>query len=299
MAAFQWDLHDIVDTNRYPIHDIDSELMQQVLKVCHDKLKDDGSCVIPGFIKNSIIKKMCAEVSNLSDPYTRDIPILAFQNRMHGRSAPAGCSDFHPYKKTWPQKVHAVAYDQIPSTCMLMQVYKSELVKKFLAKIVQLPVLYEYQDEFQALNVMYMPEGGARAWHYDGSDFVVTLSLQKADGGGEFEFAPFIRGFGPINEHQQVEDEHLNDIEALWNGTYTGRVHHLVASPGDLVVFNGMRSLHHVKTVKGFTTRINAVMSYDTKAPEKQVYGREATNVSLYGDRVKKIYEDRKKTEQH
>ena len=37
-------------------------------------------------------------------------------------------------------------------------------------------------------------DGCARAWHYDGSDAVVTLMLQKADEGGEFEFAPFIRG---------------------------------------------------------------------------------------------------------
>jgi hypothetical protein len=175
-----------------------------------------------------------------------------------------------------------------------MQVYKSQAVTYFLASIVNLPRLYEFKDEFQALNVMYMYDGGQRNWHYDGSDFVVTLSLQKADEGGSFEFAPFIRGYQPINQHQQVEDEHLDDIEALWNGTYTGTVKKLKASPGDLVVFNGMRSLHHVTPVKGNTTRINAVMSYDTKPPELQVYGDERTNEILYGDRVKEIYAKRK-----
>ena len=33
----------------------------------------------------------------------------------------------------------------------------------------------------QALNIMYIQDGGSRAWHYDGSDYVVTLMLQVRD----------------------------------------------------------------------------------------------------------------------
>eukprot|EP00122_Pirum_gemmata_P003132 Pgem_evm1s2833 len=56
---------------------------------------------------------------------------------------------------------------------------------------------------------MYMNDFSARAWHYDNTDFVITLLLQQAKEGGEFEFAPFIRGLGLQNMIQL----HLRNIE--------------------------------------------------------------------------------------
>lgn len=50
----------------------------------------------------------------------------------------------------------------------------------------------------------YMKDGGSRAWHYDGSDFVVTLMLQPSLAGGEFEWAPFIRGENGEENYDQV-----------------------------------------------------------------------------------------------
>ena len=35
-------------------------------------------------------------------------------------------------------------------------------------------------------------------------------------------------------------------------------------------------------------------MSYSTKPPQEQVCGLEATNIALYGDRVRRIYEQRR-----
>lgn len=301
MAAFDQNLSSVVDTIKYPIHDMGCSAMQEVLKNCHDRLQLDGSCVIPGFIRKDVINSMCAEVNNLPGGFMRDKSITAFQNRLTNRST-EGLDDNHPFKRLWPQKVVAVANDIIPTESMLNQVYTSSAVKRFLAKIVEKDNIYAYADEFQALNVMYMPEGGERTWHYDGSDFVVTLSLQKAEEGGRFEFAPFIRGpddgSNPINELQQCEDEHVDDIIALWDGTYKREVKNLLASPGDLVVFNGMRSLHHVTPVKGKTIRINAVLSYSTLPVEEQVCGNEEVNVKLYGDRVKRIYEQRRTASQ-
>ena len=67
----------------------------------------------------------------------------------------------------------------------------------------------------------------------------------------------------------------------------------LRASAGDLIIFNGQRSLHRVTAVKGAVKRIIAVLSYDTRpAPEQQV-GSQSMNISLYGDRVADIYKQR------
>ena len=43
--------------------------------------------------------------------------------------------------------------------------------------------VYQFADPWQCLNVMYQRDAGQRSWHFDGSDFVVTLKLQNADEG--------------------------------------------------------------------------------------------------------------------
>ena len=59
------------------------------------------------------------------------------------------------------------------------RVYDSNLVMKFLAAATSKEVMYQMADEFQNLNIMYMYDGCSRAWHYDGTDTVITLLLQK------------------------------------------------------------------------------------------------------------------------
>ena len=90
------------------------------------------------------------------------------------------------------------------------------------------------EDEFQAINIMYMYDGCSRAWHYDGTDTVITLLLQKADVGGEYEFAPFIRG-------EEKGDERFEDVARLFEGTYDGNIVKN-ADAGTLNLFNGIRS---------------------------------------------------------
>ena len=50
---------------------------------------------------------------------------------------------------------------------------------RFLAAATGKEVMYQMADEFQNLNIMYMYDGYSRAWHYDGTDTVITLLLQK------------------------------------------------------------------------------------------------------------------------
>ena len=138
------------------------------------------------------------------------------------------------------------------------------------------------EDEFQAINIMYMHDGCSRAWHYDGTDTVITLLLQKAAVGGEYEFAPFIRG-------EEKGDERFEDVAKLFEGTYDGNIVKN-ADAGTLNLFNGIRSLHRVRTVYGPTKRIVAVLSYDSKP---NIRGSYTKNVVLYGERVENIYKER------
>ena len=113
-------------------------------------------------------------------------------------------------------------------------------------------------------------EGNGFPWHFDTNNFTVTLALQNADAGGEFEYAPAIRKDG----------ENFHEVSRVLNGT-SDKVVSLRLEPGDLQLFRGRYSLHRVAPLFGKTPPYVAIFSYVEEpnmvgAPErtKQLYGR-------------------------
>ena len=64
---------------------------------------------------------------------------------------------------------------------------------EFLAAALGKPTLYRYADPLGALNVAVMTDGDQLWWHFDQTDFVVSIALRDADEGGDFEYVPLIR----------------------------------------------------------------------------------------------------------
>ena len=271
-----------INLSKYPIDNLNSKKGQALVAKCKTKMSTDGSLLLEGFIKRTAIEEMCAQVTGLathrrleiSQPLARD-PF--FDKTVLEQELPEN----HPALFQVPQDVYAVASDLVPPTSMLRQVYDSNVVMNFIAAVNGQDRIYQYGDEFQALNVMYIKSGGNRAWHYDGSDYVVTLMLQPSVEGGEFEYAPFIRG-------NKVGDENLPAVQKLFSGDWPTK--QTRCSAGALAVFNGRRSLHRVRTVYGNKNRIMSVLSY---AKTKGEQGTPEKNVTLYGSRIANIYRRR------
>lgn len=265
-----------VDLERYPIDDLTSERSKTLIKRCRDKLTEDGSLLLPGFIKSDAIEKMATQVTNLQSHNRCEIVTPYIFTAIPDDAGPT-----HPARKRIPQDVHAVAADQIPHDAMLMQIYDSSEVMAFLAAALGHKEIHQFDDEFQKINVMYMRDGGSRAWHFDGSDFVITLLLQASEQGGEIEYAPFIRG---------VDDEqNYDDVAKLFEGGFPTKVNR--AEAGTLQLFNGRRTMHRVRAVYGAKQRIQSVLSYDCLPGQRAA---DEKNVQLYGERVARILEARR-----
>ena len=188
-----------VDLDKYPILSLNKPEGMALVKRCREALDDDGSLCLERFIRPDVIHRMAAEVANLESFHRLQIvePYIFVK-------PPADAPADHASRHRIAQDVHAVAADLIPEETMLRKVYNSEEIMTFLAAVLRIPKLYHFADYMQKLNVMYMKDGGSRAWHYDGSDFVVTLLLQPSQFGGEFEWAPFIRGANGEEHYDKV-----------------------------------------------------------------------------------------------
>jgi hypothetical protein len=99
-----------------------------------------------------------------------------------------------------------------------------------------------------------MVDGDELQWHFDQTDFVVSLAIQAADQGGDFEVAPRIR---------TADDERYDRVAAVLAGD-RGEVVTLPMTAGTLLVFEGRYSLHRVSPVHGPVARHMGLLAYDT-----------------------------------
>jgi hypothetical protein len=116
-------------------------------------------------------------------------------------------------------------------------------------------------------------EGDELGWHFDQSEFSVTLMIQRAERGGDFEYVPLIR---------TPDDERYEDVREVLLGS-RDRVAQLATEPGTLAFFRGRYSMHRVPPIGGSTPRMNSVLTYSVEPGHKlnalaqqMYYGRTA-----------------------
>lgn len=276
----------IIDLERYPIHTKGSDEYGRLVAECKKKLNDYGSVDLTGFVRADVLTDMTAEVAGLPS-YNRLEVVRPYGTNIADDAAlrTVTADPRHPLNRQFAQDTHAVAADLIPKSSLIRQVYDYQSVTDFIADVLGKERLHHFGDEFQSINLMFMRDNNSRSWHYDGTDAVITLMLQHSNSGGEFEWAPFIRK----RADDGSLDENFSAVKKLFDGQY-GETMIKSAPAGTLNIFNGLRTMHRVRTVYGPKTRITAVLSYDTSPG---TCGSPQKNVCLYGERVKKIYQGR------
>jgi hypothetical protein len=241
---------DLVDVERYPILGRDSA--RDVVAVARAGLAELGAAELPGFVREDALGYLLADSQQLAP--------LAWRSGGVGTAylapPPDEVPDGHPRRWVGPYSTGAVAYDLFPASSPLRRLYEWDALKDFVEAVLDVGSLYRYADPCGALNLAVMTEGDELQWHYDMTDFVVSLAIRTAESGGDFEMVPRIRSAG---------DEHYPDVAAVLAGDRS-RVVTLEMTPGTLLIFAGRYSLHRVSPVVGGTDRWVGLLAYDTKA---------------------------------
>jgi hypothetical protein len=243
--------HDLVDRTRYPVDALASPDGRALVDVCRAQLAADGACELPGFSSAMATKQLAHEASALAP--------LAHHSRVEGTvyldlpddTAPRG----HPRRVVGPNAVGAVAYDMFPADSAIRALYEWPALRDLVAACLGVERVFPYADPLGALNLAVMRAGDELAWHFDQTDFVVSLALAPADDGGDFEFVPRIR---------RPDDEREDEVAAVLAGD-ARRTRRLPMTSGTLLLFEGRYSLHRVTPIVGETPRLVALLAYDTK----------------------------------
>lgn len=240
-----------VNLARHPITDPDSAAAVTLVDRCRDDLSRRGAYVLEGFLHQDAVATIRRELEGVLQhafykPKTHN-PYLA--------PADDSLASSHPRNREQLTNSATLAYDFIGADGLLESIYRWSPLRAFIARTLGYDELYPYADALAAVNVLVYPPGTQTGWHFDNAHFVVTLMLQQGQGGGVYEYAPFIRA---------PDEDNYKAIEAVLDGD-AGPVHTLEQGAGDLVVFQGRYTLHRVTEVEGDAPRLIAVLSYDVK----------------------------------
>jgi hypothetical protein len=247
-----WTATDLVDVDAYPFDDPADPRRAEVIAGARAGLEAIGAAELPGFLS-----------AGGQEAVRRDA--VAVEPRAHRHAGPAtaylGLPDMdqpegHPRRWLGPSAVDAVAWDLFDADSPIRWLYEHEPLMAFLGEIIGRGRLYRYADPLGGLNLASMRPGDELQWHFDQTDFVVSLAVRDADAGGDFEVAPRIR---------TADDERYDDVAAVLDGRDTSAVVTLGMHPGTLLVFEGRHSLHRVSPLAGTTTRLVALFGYDTR----------------------------------
>ena len=268
----------LVDLERYPIHDAEAPETQALFNTWADDFQRTGACNLRGFLTEEGARVLAAEAKTLqSVAYHRTWTVnFLFQNA----AEPCLPAD-HPARRFTTTGSSHLAGDQFDDKSLLRQLYEWDAITELVARIQGKQNLYRFADEFQAINVIGLGEGQHTIFHHDDNECTVTLLLQEPESGGEFVFAE--------NTRTQAGDLDLDAIHRVLDGDPVV-VKTLPRSAGTLTLFRGGCSMHGVTSVIGKNQRLTAIFTYDA---DPNRIGPAATNISVYGPRVKKILEQR------
>ena len=240
----------IIDLVHYPVLDTGGDAFRALVEDARFQLSSTGAVALSGFLNPTGIAALVADADALASRAHHSTGEGTAYLEFPDFSLP----DDHP-RLTWGHyAVGAVPYDLMPADSLLRQVYEWEPLSNLVEQILDRGPIYRYADPFGALNLAVMHEGDELQWHFDQTDFVVSVAVQTAGQGGYFEVVPRIR---------TAEDECYDDVSAALAGADEGVVT-LPMVPGTLMIFEGRYSLHRVSPVGSGLSRYVGLLAFDT-----------------------------------
>jgi len=241
----------LVDLDRYPITERSSDAYAAVVADARAELAATGAAELSGFLSPAGLDAALADaVAVEASAHRSEGPATAYLD-WPDLDQPEG----HPRRWLGTAAVGAVAWDLFPPTSPIRALYEWEPLRAFVEDVLDRGELFRYADPLGGLNLATMGAGDQLQWHFDQTDFVVSLAVRDADEGGDFEVVPRLR---------TAEDERYDAVGSVLDGD-TSDVVILPMTPGTLLVFEGRHSLHRVSPISGDTTRLVALFGYDTK----------------------------------
>ena len=148
------------------------------------KLEKDGILIFNSFIGTDGLKTLQDEANDLKKHSYRssseyNVYISEYDNTFSSDS---------PRNRIMSTSKKCIPNDLIPKDSILQRLYDSSFLKDFFCELLDKENLYPYEDSLSSININYYDKGDALGWHFDNSDYTITLLIKNCTKGGVYEF---------------------------------------------------------------------------------------------------------------
>ncbi|KAL7438288.1 hypothetical protein ACHAXM_006424 [Skeletonema potamos] len=254
-----------INYSKYPIdqfeHDDDgryNSLLQDSIK----QMNRDGFVSLPSFLLPEAVDALTSYILKLEED-----GVGFYSTESHNvfldTDVESGVSPLHPRRvqlnssKLIINASELLLSKEAPNLDELFMSQRSIL--DFISSVMQTK-LYPSTDPYGKFYANIFREGDGLNYHFDRSEYSISLILQPSEEGGEFQFLPNSRA---IIEGWDEMILNVDDIaEAVAAHSLELKRPNLAA--GDLYLFRGQNSLHRVSEItKG--KRINIILTFNTE----------------------------------
>ena len=257
---------DYIDLDRFPIHQ-SGPARDAVISTAREAIDSVGCAVLKGFVRTEHLPAIVAECDRTAE----------YGHRNFNRTNPYFTVDrddlpaTHPLRRFYDRSNAFVPADHFGPDSILRAIYEWPAFAPFVQAALGEERFFPYADPLADVIVNLAEEGNGFPWHFDTNNYTVTLAIQNAAEGGDFEYSPYLR---------TPTDENYEGVERVLDGDQS-LIRTLRLEPGDLQIFKGRYSLHRVTPLRGSRLRYVAIFSYVEEPgmvgqPERarQLYGR-------------------------
>ena len=214
------------------------------------KLEKDGILIFNSFIGTDGLKTLQDEANDLKKHSYRssseyNVYISEYDNTFSSDS---------PRNRIMSTSKKCIPNDLIPKDSILQRLYDSSFLKDFFCELLDKENLYPYEDSLSSININYYDKGDALGWHFDNSDYTITLLIKNCTKGGVYEFFNDMRYKDGKEDYAFVEKILDNEVSGTKIDSFEG----------DLMIFKGNKSIHQVTTVEE-GERILVTFNYNEK----------------------------------
>ncbi|GBL21141.1 hypothetical protein EMGBS4_12010 [Acidimicrobiaceae bacterium] len=257
---------DYIDLVRYPIEE-NGSARKALVEASNSAVQESGCVVLKGFLRAERISELVHECDRVE----------MYGHRNFTRTNPYFLKDredlptSHPLRRFYDRSNAFVPADNFGNNSILRAIFEWPAFSPFIKQVLGEEKFFPYADPLADVTVNLAEQGGGFPWHFDTNNYTVTLAIQNAEHGGDFEYSPMVRS--TTEENYEVVEKVLDGDKDL--------IRTLKLEPGDLQIFKGRYSLHRVTPLSGVRKRYVAIFSYVAEpgmvsSPQraKELYGR-------------------------
>ncbi len=237
------------------------------INLCKKKITQNSILILKKFLTNDSLNELRLEALKLEKK-----AFYCSQNHTILLSKPSeSFNSDDPLNTSVVSDKGCVPHDLIKKNSKLNVIYKSAIFKNFLKKVLNLKFLYPYSDTLSSINYNYYQKTQQLGWHFDNASFAITLMIQSAETGGDFEYVSKGRDFN----NNYIDKQYLTKI--LNSSIKPKKIN---ANAGTLVLFYGRNYLHRVTPVTSKKPRILVTLNYNE---EKGIKLSENARLTFFG----------------